>query len=118
MAFLLCFQILNRFGMNLCVCIKTCPMLRQQRLRIGLSYLILSGNDKYRTCVYVCQYLFEQTFVILFRYYGKSIWIFNFQMLYNHYLSYFKTNRYVFPFLLNIVSILHYQFHKSAANQV
>ena len=46
------------------VCMKTCPMVLAHRLRIGLLYLVVVYNDKYRTFVLCCQYDFR-TFVLL-----------------------------------------------------
>lgn len=40
------------------------------------------------------------------------------QMLSRILFTLFKTNHYVFLFLLNIISVPHYQFHKSTANLV
>ena len=44
---------------NLCICMKTYPMVRQHRLRVGLLF---SAILHYRPYIFFCQLLFEHMF--------------------------------------------------------
>lgn len=67
------FQILNRFGMNLCVCMRKpvkhsrCCQHRSRIIdRFSFAKFIVD-SVKYRTCVLICQYKFR-TFVCFYEF--------------------------------------------------
>ena len=62
-------QILAISALNLCVCMKTCPMVLVAPFEDGSFCLVVPDNDKYRTYVLICQQENRNTCSILFQFY-------------------------------------------------